>query len=177
MQKSTIPFLIIKIAIVALCVSCASDPMKEFSKVAVEKAVYNAVYFANPEIDYVYKTNIAVYGKELSGIFIAKKINDTIHRVVFTTEFGNKLFDFEIGESEFKINSIVDELNRKILINTLRDDFRLMLRTGFNVQEQYENASDNIYKSKNGKLYSYIFISKTNRKLYRICASIWCFIF
>lgn len=171
MRKSTIPFLIIKVATVALAVSCASDPIKGYSKTAVEIPVYNAVYFADPKIDYVYKTNISVYGNELSGIFIAKKISETAHRVVFTTEFGNKLLDFEIADNDFKINSIVDELNKKLLINTLRDDFRLMLQTDFMVLEQYENTSENVYKSQNGKLFNYIFVSKSNQKLLKIALS------
>ena len=95
MQKSTILFLI---SILFLVVSCASNNFeKELKPVTLENTIYNVPYFANPEIDYAYKANISVYGNDLSGIFIAKKINATTHRVVFTTEFGNKLLDFEIS--------------------------------------------------------------------------------
>ncbi|TEB41157.1 hypothetical protein D0809_26950, partial [Flavobacterium circumlabens] len=118
--------------------------------------------------DYVYKTNITVYGNEMSGIFIAKKINDSIHRVVFTTEFGNKLLDFEISDKSFKVNSIVSELDRKILINTLRDDFRLLLKKEYLIQEQFENESDNIYKSADGNRDNYLFLSKKDQKLEKV---------
>ena len=167
MGKSTIPFLI-NICAVVLFISCASNPMQGFTETAVQNPIFNATYFSDPAIDYVDKTNISVYGKSMSGIFIAKKINDTIHRVVFTTEFGNKLLDFEIGEAEFKINSIVDELNRKLLIKTLRDDFRLLLRKKFEVQEQFDSVADHVYKSKNGNHYNYIFVSKTTKSLFKI---------
>ena len=40
----------------------------------LEKTTYEVPYFSDPKIDYVYKTNISVYGNELSGIFITKKI-------------------------------------------------------------------------------------------------------
>ena len=126
---------------------------------------------SDSKTDYVYKTNISVYGNELSGIFIAKKINDTTHRIVFTTEFGNKLMDFEISETDFKINSIVSELDRKILINTLREDFRLLLKKDYIFQQQFENESADIYKSADGKRDNYIFISKKDPKLEKIVHS------
>ncbi|WP_343588983.1 hypothetical protein [Flavobacterium sp.] len=129
---------------------------------------YTVPYFSDSKTDYVYKTNISVYGNELSGIFIAKKINDTTHRIVFTTEFGNKLMDFEISDTDFKVNSIVSELDRKILINTLKEDFRLLLKKDYLIQAQFENESDDIYKSADGKRDNYIFISKKDQKLEKI---------
>lgn len=167
MQKSKIHFLIISLFLIL--VSCATNNVaKDLKPVVLEKTVYNAPYFSNPEIDYVYKTNITVYGNELSGIFIAKKINETTHRVVFTTEFGNKLLDFEISETDFKVNSIVDELNRKILINTLKVDFRLLLRNQFLIEEQLEDNINKVYKSNEGSKYNYIYVSKSDEKLSKI---------
>lgn len=168
MRKSTIPFLLTSVFLVLCVMSCGSNPMKDLTKVSVENPVYSAVYFSNPEIDYVYRTNISVYGNELTGIFIAKKINDTTHRVVFTTEFGNKLLDFEISENDFKVNSIVEELDRKILINTLVSDFRLLLRGKFAVQEQFEDKENNILSSKDGNHFNYLFVSKGDKKLAKI---------
>lgn len=167
MQKSTIQFLLINCLLAILLISCGSVT-KNYSKKKLDKTSYEATYFSNPKTDYVYKTNITVYGNEMSGIFIAKKINDTIHRIVFTTEFGNKLLDFEISEKSFKVNSIVSELDRKILINTLRDDFRLLLKKEYLIQEQFENESDNIYKSADGKRVNYLFISKKDQKLEKV---------
>jgi len=169
MQKSTILFLITSCIAVVFLASCSSvNLVQDYKTVAVEKPVFHNTYFANPEIDYVYKANITVYGNELTGIFIAKKINETTHRVVFTTEFGNKLLDFEISETDFKINSIVDELNRKMLINTLENDFRLLLRNDFLVSEKYENSVNRVYKNKDGKNYNYLFSSSTDGKLFKI---------
>lgn len=166
MQKSTILFLI---SFWLLVTSCATNTIvKDAKPVALETAIYNVPYFANPAIDYVYKANITVYGNELSGIFIAKKINETTHRVVFTTEFGNKLLDFEISETDFKVNSIVEELNRKMLINTLKTDFRLLLRNKYAIQEQLETESDKILKSAEGKKINYLYFSKKDQKCYKI---------
>lgn len=167
MQKSTIPFLLTSIFL--LLVSCASNPVvKGYTAKTPGTKTVAVPYFSNPETDYVYKANISVYGNELSGIFIAKRINDTTHRVVFTTEFGNKLMDFEISETDFKVNSIVSELDRKILLNTLKSDFRLLLRNQFAVMQQFENAENTVYKSDEGNRYNYLFVSKTDGKLLKI---------
>ena len=170
MQKSTIQFLLINCFIAILLVSCGSVT-KNYTPKKIEKTAVEVPYFSEPKTDYVYKTNITVYGHEMSGIFIAKKINDTTHRVVFTTEFGNKLFDFEISETTFKVNSIVSELDKKILINTLREDFRLLLKKEYLIQEQFENESNNIYKSADGNRDNYLFVSKKEQKLEKLVRS------
>ncbi|MFT3793709.1 hypothetical protein [Flavobacterium sp.] len=167
MRKSTIPFLLIN-GLALLLFSCGSNPVKALAEQPVGNGVYQATYFSDPQIDYVYKTNITVYGNELSGIFIAKKINETTHRVVFTTEFGNKLLDFEISASDFKVNSIVEELDRKMLINTLVADFRLLLREKYDIQAQFEAGENNVLQSRSGNRYNYLYVSKSGGKLSQI---------
>lgn len=170
MQKSTIQFLLINCFLAVILVSCGSVT-KNYTSKKLDKTTYEVPYFSEPKTDYVYKTNITVYGHDMSGIFIAKKINDTTHRVVFTTEFGNKLFDFEISHTTFKVNSIVSELDKKILINTLKEDFRLLLKKEYLIQEQFENESDNIYKSEDGSRDNYLFVSKKEQKLQKLVRS------
>jgi hypothetical protein len=166
MQRSTILFLISALFLV----SCATKNSvgKDYVKVEAGNTIYDARYFADKQTDYVYKTNINVYGKEFSGLFIIKRINETTHRVAFTTEFGNKLLDFEISETDFKINSIVSELNRKMLINTLKADFQLLLRKKFLVIEQLANENTTVYKCLDAKGFNYLFLAKNDGKLYRI---------
>lgn len=169
MQKSTILYSIISGFLALILSSCSAlNVVKGYNPVVLETTVFEVPYFSNPEMDYVYKANITAYGNELSGIFIAKKINDTTHRVVFTTEFGNKLLDFEISETDFKINSIVDELDKKILINTLKTDFRLLLRNNYVVKEQYDNKESKVFLAEDGKINNYFFISKSDNRLNKI---------
>lgn len=169
MQKSTIPYSIISVFLVLILSSCSSlNVVKGYNPVALKKNIFEVPYFSNPEMDYVYKANIKIYGNELSGIFIAKKINDTTHRVVFTTEFGNKLLDFEISETDFKVNSIVEELDRKILVNTLKDDFRLLLKNSHKIKQQYENQESKVYLSEDEVTNNYLFISKADNRLNKI---------
>ncbi|RZJ72528.1 hypothetical protein [Flavobacterium sp.] len=122
MRKLTIPLLITSFLLVF---GCASKP--KFTANSEVATAFNR-YFSDKSQDYTYRTKITVYGHELNGILIAKKISDSIHRVVLTTDFGNTLLDFEIGQKSFVKNSIVEDLDRKIVVNTLRDDFRLLFR-------------------------------------------------
>lgn len=170
MQKSTILFFLINCFLAIVLVSCGSVT-KNYTPKKLDKTSIEVPYFSDSKTDYIYKTNISVYGHEMSGIFIAKKINDITHRVVFTTEFGNKLMDFEISENDFKVNSIVSELDRKILINTLKEDFRLLLKKSYLIQEQFENEESNIYKSADGKRDNYLFFSKKDQNLEKIVQS------
>jgi hypothetical protein len=169
MQKSTILYSIISGFLLLLVSSCSSlNVVKGYNPVALETTAFDVPYFSSREIDYVYKANITIYGNELSGIFIAKKINDSTHRVVFTTEFGNKLLDFEISETDFKVNSIVEELDRKILINTLKTDFRLLLKNSYVVKKQYDSSENKVFLTEDGKTNNYLFISKADNKLDKI---------
>jgi hypothetical protein len=149
--------------------SCSTNKVvQDYKSAPLEKTSLEVPYFSNPTIDYVYKANITVYGNELTGIFIAKKINDTTHRVVFTTEFGNKLMDFEISETDFKVNFILEELDRKMLINILTNDFRLLLRSHYSISEQFENNENNVYMALDKDKMNYLFVSKSTNRLSKI---------
>lgn len=165
MRRFQILFLIISSLLLA---SCAVGTVKGLEEKTSQVATYPVTYFSNPETDYVYKAHIAIYGKDFGGIFIAKKINDTLYRAALTTDFGNKLFDFEITDDSFKVNYILEELDRKIIVNTLKRDFMLLLKKKHVVTGQYEDAESTIYKSKNGKRYNYLFIDKKTGRLSKI---------
>lgn len=169
MQKSKTLFLVINLFFLISCKT--NDIVSNYKSIELKEKEFSNVYFSNQEIDYVYKTNITIYGKEISGIFIIKKINSTQHRIVFTTDFGNKLMDFERSENDFKINYIVDELNKKIVINTLKKDFDLLLKNNFFITQKFENELLTVYKSDSEKQYNYLFIDKKSNQLLKIINS------
>lgn len=164
MQKLKIRFLISS-SFLLLFISCKTFEIPNVTKMENNQKSHKNTYFSNPETDYIYKATIAVYGKQLSGIFVAKKINDSIHRVVFTTDFGNTLMDVEVSENNFKVNYCIEELNKKIILNTLKNDFRLLFKPDHTVVEVYENEWDIIYKTKQGKRLNYLVVSKKEVRL------------
>jgi hypothetical protein len=112
MQKLMIRYLLIS-AFFTLFISCKSYQVQDAVSVDNSLQFVQNQYFSDVSLDYVYKTHIEIYGNKMGGIFIAKRINDSIHRMVLTTDFGNKLLDFEISENSFKVNFIIDNLDKK----------------------------------------------------------------
>lgn len=160
-------FLIIS-SLFVLLISCKTYEISNATKIESNQKNFQNLYFSDLEKDYVYKANIEVYGKQLGGIFVAKKMNDTLHRAVLTTDFGNTLLDFEVSENSFKVNYCVDELNKKIVLNTLKDDFRLVFRQNHKVEEVFENQSQTIYRVVDGKRYNYLTKNKSDQKLIQL---------
>lgn len=151
-----------------LVVSCASYPKKQgFEKQSVTTANLQNPYFSNPNQDYVYKANIEVYDKTFGGIFIVKKLADQNHRVVFTTEMGNKLFDFSFANNDFKVNYIIDELNKKILINILKKDFKVLISNPLEIVSGYQSNNHEIFEAKIGSKSHYYYYSNHLDKIVR----------
>lgn len=168
MHRFRILYSIISIGLALAFSGCAVKTVKGFEKKPVTETTYMATYFADPSTDYIYKAHISVYGNDFGGIFIAKRIDDVSHRVAFTTEFGNKLFDFTITDTDFKVNYILEELDRKIILNTLKKDFMLLLKKKHEVTGVYENSGYTVYTSKSGKRDNYLFTDKTTGLLKQI---------
>lgn len=165
MRRFRILCLIISAFFAVTLSGCAVKTVDGFEKKPVANDMYTATYFADPAVDYVYKAHISVYGNDFGGIFIAKRIDDISHRVAFTTEFGNKLFDFTISDTDFKVNYILEELDRSIIRNTLKRDFMLLFKKNHVVSDMYENSDFTVYKSKDGKRNNYLFLDKQSGQM------------
>lgn len=157
------PFLLISICIITL--SCGSYPKKNNFKLTDHVEAIVNPYFSDTNQDYVYKANIDVYNHHFGGIFIVKKTGDQQHRVVFTTEMGNKLLDFSFHKDDFKVNYILDELNKKILINILKHDFKVLITENLTSKQSYIFNDETIKESSlNNKMYYYF----ENPEIYKI---------
>lgn len=144
-----------------VCISCKTFRLTDAKPVLnTEKKVEN-LYFSSGE-DYVYKCQMDIYKNHVSGILIVKKINGTTHRVVLTSDFGNKLIDFEISENEFRLHYVLPDMDKKIVINFLKNDFRELLRQQYPVNESFESGNSNIYLSEIDHKKYYLFFNKKN---------------
>lgn len=115
------------ISLCLLLIGCSSYPKKNnfiINEVG-SPAVLNP-YFSD-SIDYIYKAQISIKENNFGGILIIKKINKQEHRVVLATEMGNTIFDFSYVGDEFKVNSILKEMDKKIFINLLKNDFKVLI--------------------------------------------------
>ena len=168
MQQSTIRFLLISSFAALFLSSCSSALLAGFQQQTSNTKSFTSGYFANAETDYIYKAALSAYGHDLSGILIIKQIEDKAHRVVFTTEFGNRLFDFEISQDHFKVNYILEDLNRKIILKILEQDFRLMLQADFTIDAMYADGKFNVMKSAVSDRNNYLYLRKDDGRYARL---------
>ncbi len=127
--------------------SCGSLPETKWNAVKETTKTITIPYFTRENIVYSYRTVIGVYGHNVSGIVIMKKISDETFRVAMTTEFGNTLFDIEISPTEQKVKTIVADLDRKIVVNTLVWDFRLLLKKSYTIGATFSDGAHLISRS------------------------------
>ncbi|RNA61279.1 hypothetical protein D1631_04645 [Chryseobacterium nematophagum] len=153
--------------ILLLFVGCRSYQLTEAKPVSNTKKIVENLYFSSSQ-DYVYKCQIDIYKHHVSGILIIKKLNDSTHRVALTSDFGNKLIDFEISQDRFKINYILPDLNKKVIRNFFKNDFQQLLKKEYPISESFEQATTSIYLSKSENKKYYLFLSKENHLLNKI---------
>lgn len=97
----------------------------------------------------LYTTHVNIVGNYLTGLLVIKTMPDSSTRLVFTSEMGLSLFDFEFkSDGDFKVYHIIKKMDRKAVIKTLRQDFELVLIKGLNMQTaQIFRNNDRIYYS------------------------------
>lgn len=157
MRLWTTLFLPISLLLLCGCKSALPDGLVPQEK---HQGFLEVPYFTDESKDYIYRANITAYGHDMAGIAVIKRIEPGLHRVVLTTEFGNKLIDLEIAPDTHKVNAVVDELNRKMLIKVLVSDFRLMLNPMFVVSQRYTFEQRDVFATHPGKETQYLYLSQ-----------------
>ncbi|MBW1297175.1 hypothetical protein [Aquimarina litoralis] len=151
------------------CISCKVATVKDYTETDIEgDELFQNPYFSSSVVDYVYKADIKVYGNEFSGILILKKVAPLKHRIVFTSQFGTTFFDLEIENDSYRINSIVEQLDRKIILNTLIRDFSLLIKEKGAVTGKYYNDEFTVLQSDSNKRSNYYFYELANKRLHKI---------
>jgi len=160
-------YLLISFLFISL-ISCSLKTTKDLLEVDLSKNTIENAYFSDESKDYVYKAKIEVYGNNFGGILIIKKQSENKHRVVFTTEFGNKLFDFLYEEDEFTLNYIVEELDKKMIVNTLQKDFKLLISERQKVNNQFQSEDFEVYQTTDSNRNNFYFFNKKSATLDKI---------
>ncbi len=143
---------------------CSLKTTEDLIAIPISEKSINNTYFSDANQDYIYKAKIDVYGHNFGGILILKKISNESHRLVFTTEFGNTLFDFTIGEDSFNVNYILPEMDKKIFLKTLENDFRLLISEEAIVLNQYSAEDFMVFKTQRKKKFNFYFFENSTLK-------------
>lgn len=153
---------------ILVILSSCSGPYKKLNKIEYPRNQIKNIPYALPfsENTLIYKTNISFYKNEISGLLIIKKIDENIYRIALTTQFGLKIFDFELNHGHLDIKYCVEYLNKKIIINTFQTDFKILLMQFetdqiFSIDNHDQNQK--VWQFKNGKL-STNYIQNTESK-------------
>ncbi len=102
--------------------------------------------------EYNYRFKITFMKNEMKGIFVVKKLDDTTHRAVMTSDFGNTLFDLSVTKDDFTLHYTMPDLNKKMVVKTLSEDLQTILRNDFEVNQQIKTDNLVILKSDNVSL-------------------------
>lgn len=163
-----IRFLAISFFSILPFISCSLKTTEGLRQVHFNITEIENPYFSDPEMDYVYKAKIEVYKKNFGGILIIKKIAEDNHRIVFTTEFGSKLFDFQFEGDTFTKHFIVEDLDRKFIVNMLRHDFKWLVKEQATIIGAYESEGNRIYNTHAEKRFNYYFLGNESEQLEKI---------
>ena len=119
----------------------------------------------------LYNTQVDVVGNHLSGLLIIKKMPDSSLRMVFSNEIGFKFFDFEFAANgDFKVHSVIKQMNKRSVLKTLRNDFELILMRRLNHSKVSIHTSNGLlyFVFPQSKGYNYYITDSTGEKLIRM---------
>ena len=119
----------------------------------------------------LYKANVDVMGNHLSGLLMIKKMPDSSMRLLFSNEIGFKFFDFEFSkDGNFKILSIIKQMDKKAVIKTLRKDFELILMKDLEVGNVLirKNSTEVYYTYRQSKGYNHYITNLAGDELVRL---------
>lgn len=107
--------------------SCAYNKLAAPSKrlAPINTGIINPVIPASGAIKY--KTSIDVLNKHFTGLIVLKQTDPDTKHLVFVTELGMRMFDFEIKGDSMKPVFVFDALNKPKLIKSLIRNFGSIL--------------------------------------------------
>ncbi len=135
----------ILVLIILLFIAGCSNPYKKLTKVENPEKDTRIIPYSLPLSDktIIYKADITFYKNNFGGLLVIKKIEEKKFRIALTTQFGLKIFDFELNHGKLNVVFCIDQLNKELIIKTFEEDFNLLL-----LQQDFEK----IFKLKNTEL-------------------------
>lgn len=128
--------------------------------------------FKNNFSKVLFKSEIIIYKNRLSGLIFIKLMPDNSYRINFITELGLKIFDFEIKGENFKVVYCIEKINKKKLIQVLKEDFTLMLlENKLNdkaILYKNKETQENVFRFHNKNGYNYYYLDSNAMTLNKI---------
>lgn len=121
-------YLLLSSIICLLFVSCQISKYKHpktTNRVVITEKSFPPVLSSNKATKF--KGSIDVLKNHLTGLIIIKKTDSLTTHIIFVTEIGMKMFDFEWKNNEMNAVYVFEPLNKESLINSLKTGFKQML--------------------------------------------------
>ena len=164
-------YLCLSSLLVALLVGCSPTHGYKLSRAEIITSA-QVKTIINKDKALLYKAKINLYNNYYSGLIILKQTDSITTHLVFITELGMKMFDFEIRNNQFKLVYVFEPLNKPKILNLLESDMKLILLQNLfnkeaNVFEQ-KNHTTLIYQTANNKFKNYYFINNSTKTVDKI---------
>lgn len=117
-------------------------------------------YFSTIGEEHIFRANIQVFKKELSGLLVVKRIDEQLHRIVLTSDFGNTLFDFSIYKTDYKTNYVMPDLDKKIILNFLAKDFGYLVEENYVMSAKARQDKGTIYSGTYKKKKAFVIVDQ-----------------
>jgi hypothetical protein len=158
--------------IIFLLFGCSS-PYKNLTKTEFSAKNITEIPYSLPQSEktLIYKTSINFYQRNISGLLIIKKTDKQNYRIALTTQFGLKIFDFVLKEGNLEVVYCIEYLNKKSIISTFEDDFKLLLMQNKFEQIYTFQKDKQKYKGwilQSGKINYYYFLNTDNNHIEKI---------
>jgi hypothetical protein len=137
-----------------LLTSCAYHKLASYKKRTDTPVASSVIKPLIPENNAVkYKASIDVLNKHFTGLIVLKQTDPETKHLVFVTELGMRMFDFEMKGDSMKPVFVFDALNKPKLVNALVRNFEtIFLVKWFNKNAEIkEKAGKEVLHLKNKK--------------------------
>lgn len=112
--------------LIGLVAGCSGS--KKMTTEAGNMKVSQPHFFAPDFSKALYKADMNIYGRELSGLMLFKKSKGST-QVAFVSEFGLKYFEIEVpanNTAPVTFHYLMDLMNRKPVVKMLKTSFRML---------------------------------------------------
>jgi len=129
-------------------------------------------YFATIGEEHIFRAHIQAFKKELSGLLVVKRIDEQLHRVVLTSDFGNTLFDFSIYKDQpYTVNYVMPDLDKKIILNFLAKDFSYLVEDTYTLTAKAIEENTTVYSGTYKKKKTFVVVNQQEEVTEVIAAS------
>ena len=106
------------------------SPLTKGEKTSLSEENFKPIFKGDFK-SFLFKTTMAYSDKfELGGMLMLKQVSAGNYRAVFMTKFGMTIFDFEFGDRGFVVHKAFEQMNKKIFLKIIEQDFGMLLSRG-----------------------------------------------